>query len=843
MMSTKTVSALIMVGTAILLVPALIAGRPFIYWDTPTFFSWGHDVLAAISKPWPPLSAFPAHRGLWAADNMPGAWDRITPQQFQLVLTSIGARSKFYAVPLYALGSTLTLWAPAIVQAGLAAWLLWVASTAVLQGGRPLAYLQLLALLTVATTAPFFVAFLMPDVFAAFGLLALALLLSLHDQLSRSARVGCAVLLAVAVLVHLSILPTVVVLLAVTVVMARLLAPVLSVWRGAALAVIALACAGAAGSASDAAMRAIFGEAVRAPPFMEGRVIVDGPGQQFLRETCAKQAFAACRWKDRKVWNTDDIIWPDVTWHGLPLITDPAERRRFLDEQGTVVLGALEHHPFAQLWASSRNAVKQLLTINIAQDVGASLSGLLNAHTDRTMRIRQIVPDLGPCLGEQARACDDSGALRVLLPLQWAVVLGGLAVLGWCIVAWIRPSEGSAAALDRQRVALFALIIVGGVILNGVLCGAVSGPWGRYQARVVWLLPMAAMLLLQHSRWTKRIRGRIHQREEVGVGWPGRGVVMTAGLAEGGRYAVVFRTHIWDDYVARQYRRLCARVGGGDVFILVDETSGPVPISEGTVVSHTQESVKALGLANAGRGNMLWYNGDYPLYFFYHHYPNYKYYVMIEYDVAVHEDIDPMIAHVAREGIGFVGLTKGESVAEWPFTASCLDVYALADIKKSLICLAIFSRDAVRALFEQRLSLSREFREGRLERWPYCEGFIPTELALRGFKLAELSDLGSTDLYDWRPAFAETDLAELRQHTFVHPVLDPHRYVQATLRSAWSTTDALDPRSDLMRRLRRVPLSVNGAPLAAALRRRVAESARTRIARAASLIGARRQAR
>ena len=501
-----------------LLLPALISGRPFIYWDTSTFYSWGHDILAAVAKPWPPLDHFPAHRGLWAADNMPGAWDRITPQQFQLVLTSVGARSKFYAVPLYALGSTLTLWAPVIAQALIAAWLLWIASTAVLQGARPLAYLQLLAVLVVATTAPFFVAFLMPDVFAAFGLLAMALLLSLHDRLTRSARIGCSVVLAVAVLVHLSILPVVVVLLAVTVVIARVLIPAMPVWRGAALAAIALVGAGAAATVSDAGMRAIFGEPVRPPPFMEGRVIVDGPGQDFLRETCPQHAYEACRWKDLKVWNTDDIIWPDVTWHGLPLITDPAERRRFLDEQGAVVLGTLEHHPFAQLRASLRNAAKQALTINIAEDVGESLSDLLNAHGDRTMRLLQIVPNLGPCLTKRAEACDDAGPLRSLLPLQWAVVLGALAVLGWRVVAWIRPAEVSTIALERQRVAVFALIVVGGVILNAALCGAVSGPWGRYQARVVWLVPMAAVLLLQRPRWTQEgLQGRIERREKVGV--------------------------------------------------------------------------------------------------------------------------------------------------------------------------------------------------------------------------------------------------------------------------------------------------------------------------------------
>lgn len=317
---------------------------------------------------------------------------------------------------------------------------------------------------------------------------------------------------------------------------------------------------------------------------------------------------------------------------------------------------------------------------------------------------------------------------------------------------------------------------------------------------------------------------------------------MAAGLAEVGRYAVAFRTHIWDDYVARQYRRLAARIKSGDLFVLLDETNGRIPVSGGAVVSHTQDSVKALGLADAGTGNMLWYNGDYPLYAFYHHHPDYAHYVMVEYDVAVHGDVDAMIAHVAREGIGFVGLTKGESVAEWPHTASCLDAYAVEDVKKRLFCFAIFSRDAVRRLFERRLSLSRDLAEGRIQRWPFCEGYIPTELARSGFKLAELSELGTTDLYDWRPAFPETDLGELKRHTFVHPVLDPARYVQATIKGAWSTSDVLDPRSAFMRRLRRVPLSVYGAPLAAALRHRVAASARRRLGGTASVVLAGRKA-
>ncbi len=493
-------SLLVLAGTTLLLLPAVFIRHPFIYWDTPTFYSWGHDILQAIRHPWPPLAQFPAHRGLWAADNMPGAWDRITPQQFQLVLTAIGARSKFYAVPLYALGSTLTLWAPAVVQALITAWLLWVTCMAVWAEVRPLGYLRLLAVLTVATTAPVIVALLMPDVFAACAILAIGLLLTLREMLTRAQRVGLALLLTYSVLVHLTILPLAAGMVVFSALLAWFLVPRVPVWRGTVTICAALACAGGIAAASDTGMRAIFGQEVRPPPFLEGRVIADGPGQQFLREVCPERNFAACRWKDKTVRYTDDIIWPDVSWHHMALITDPAERRRFLDEQPALVLGTVMHHPFAQLWASSKNAIKELLSLDISVEIGEALTGLLNAHSDRTMRVLKTVPGLSPCLTADAQACDYRHLFRRVLVLQEVVALGALVTVLVCAVPWLRwRPTADQAARHPQRIAVFALVVLAGVAFNAVICGVISGPWARYQTRTVWLIPMVAMLVLEHA--------------------------------------------------------------------------------------------------------------------------------------------------------------------------------------------------------------------------------------------------------------------------------------------------------------------------------------------------------
>ena len=403
--------ASIAAGTLILLLPALIAGRPFVFWDTPVFYGWGHDILAAIRRPWPPLAHFPAHRGLWAAAlDVPGGSDRITPTQFQLTLSAVGARSKFYAVPLYALGSTLGLWAPAVVQAVLVSWMLWITLGVVLprrdqSATAAGAHIALLAALTIGTGAPFYATFLMPDVFAALSVLAAALLLCFSDRLTRAGQAGCAVLVVVAALVHISNFAVVVALLFIATVASRLLSPPVPAWRGARIVIAALLGAGAIGIASDAGLHMLFKQPIRTAPFLEGRLIADGPGHLFLRETCAQHPWVACRYKDLRVVYPDDIIWPFSSWHHLPLINDPAERNRYLDEEVPFVLGTVTHHPFAELRHVLSNTVRQFLNFNIADSIGASLSGMLTENANLRSWVLQNVPNLGLCrvLGESVR--------------------------------------------------------------------------------------------------------------------------------------------------------------------------------------------------------------------------------------------------------------------------------------------------------------------------------------------------------------------------------------------------------------------------------------------------------
>lgn len=296
-------------------------------------------------------------------------------------------------------------------------------------------------------------------------------------------------------------------------------------------------------------------------------------------------------------------------------------------------------------------------------------------------------------------------------------------------------------------------------------------------------------------------------------------------------YAVLFRTHFWDEFAERQYQRLSDAASGADVFVLVDETSKPIPIPHPNVVPHTQQSVLNLGLHGGGHGNILWFNGDYPLYYFYQQHSQYDYYIIVEYDVVVGCELDAVIERMREESVDFVGLSNNQPLSEWPLTHTCVDVYPQDTIRKCLICISMFSNRAVRHLFDRRVVMSAQFEAGLLPCWPYCEAFIPTEIAAARLKMVELSEFGPTSHYDWKPAIIESDLPLLAGQAFAHPLLDPERFIRHVMVDLWPPEAFFNPRNTVARRLRRAPISMYGPLLVKALLHRARAPLRKLMAR------------
>ncbi len=241
-------------------------------------------------------------------------------------------------------------------------------------------------------------------------------------------------------------------------------------------------------------------------------------------------------------------------------------------------------------------------------------------------------------------------------------------------------------------------------------------------------------------------------------------------------YAVLFKVRSWNAYLARQLERIRSKVRLGQVFIVVDESSGRVEglddLADERVIRITDVAASEAGFPHSGHHPTFWYNKDYPLHMFFKAFPAFAYYVMMDAEAAIMMDIDELVRKVAMSHSDFVGEPLPVALTEWYWRYSCNDLYEIGQIKPHYLYVSIFSNRAVQILFQRRLVLAQKFVSAEIAVMPFSEAAVPSELAMAGLKLSPLSDFGSTSSYDWAAGFVETRLSELEDPGFVHPVVE-----------------------------------------------------------------------
>ena len=249
-------------------------------------------------------------------------------------------------------------------------------------------------------------------------------------------------------------------------------------------------------------------------------------------------------------------------------------------------------------------------------------------------------------------------------------------------------------------------------------------------------------------------------------------------------YAVLFKIYFLDPFVVRQLERVKARVGSGDLYVVVDETRGPVEaIQHDRIVRMTEAEMIRRGFEKvAPELPMFWHSADYSLYPLVEDLPPYDYYVTLEYDAVINRDLDELVAAIAAEQLDFAGLKVTQPVSEWAWTKTCDTIYDRAALRPYLNAIAFYSHRAVMLLRQRRLELSRRFREGEITQLPLSEAFIVTELEQQVFRVGDLADFGNTTRYTWWPPSVEIELDALSDCTFIHPVLTGERCAESLLR-------------------------------------------------------------
>ena len=349
-------------------------------------------------------------------------------------------------------------------------------------------------ILVAATSAlPFYVAYAMPDVFAAVLLLVVATFTAFAPTMRKwEVFLGLA-LASLAVLSHPSHILMTIVLVPISAVISGLLHR-RKAWVAPLLILVLVAVAFSERVTFKIAVEETTESKVVYFPILTARLIADGPGLKYLEDNCPNAGIATCALFEA-LQKSDDPM--RLTASHIIFASDPAlgsyrlmteeDQRRVGEEQIKYFFNVLRSKPVPLILAFGKNTLEQALTFKIDMTIPSE------AIIARVLSNPRLPPDTY-----------SRGSLkRTQTWVRWvnyshAVIYAtALVVIFFLLIR----SEG----LPRH-LRVLALMMLLGILVNALVCGGLSQPADRYGARVIWLLPLLATMMVLFRNVTSRRR-------------------------------------------------------------------------------------------------------------------------------------------------------------------------------------------------------------------------------------------------------------------------------------------------------------------------------------------------
>ncbi len=327
----------------------------------------------------------------------------------------------------------------------------------------------LTATLALVSTLPWFVALLMPDVFAGTIPLLIFVLTRPAGRVSRVELLPVAVLATAAVSFHASHMP----LYAILAILATLAVvrrgsnpsgPIMLVAMPLLLAAIAGLCAN----------MTLFGRVAILPAkdsFLLARLLADGSAKRYLAAACPREPFALCPYLDDLPNDSDKLLWETGAFRSLGYLDSRQS------EAGRIVAATVRTYPGEVAVASLQN-IWHLLARSDLDDVTGSKRWF--GQLDRIIARRRRSELAAYEVSRQSSGVLGRDIPRRTIPyvsvLCLAIVLLRLVRLrGW-----------------RDELSTLISLGLAGIVVNAAVMASVSGVQSRYQTRMLWVLPLLA---------------------------------------------------------------------------------------------------------------------------------------------------------------------------------------------------------------------------------------------------------------------------------------------------------------------------------------------------------------
>jgi len=470
--------------------PAVTNGQPFFYPDTTAYVrgadlgiskvlgsrfatDWAKDQRRIIKTP------------ASADSRVDNAEQPPTGQRSDRRVVLAG-RSIVYGVLLY-LGEVFGgMWFAVAVQSLTATYLIFLLVT------RTLAlsfrcFLMTCVVLLIASTLPFVVSFLMPDLFAGLLILGFAILATGWNRLNRFELAATSGVLMFAVLAHSTCL--ILLLGLTTAAVGYVAARDRSRWiRVRGLVVVAVACVATAilweGVFSFAVKRAFGSPPVR-PPFITAK-LVDLLGKSAVSRVCQSNDFVVCRFQDRLPIGLEAFLWSEDERTGIFSIADLPTKQLLEREQIRFAFAIIPPNLLQFAGGIINDSVRQLPTFGLTQ---YSYSPSKMAFFEDRVPSHEFGV-IASSLAARSYCYVVFGRTVLYVSTAMGVILVTVLLCGGLSS---RTSVDSDANSAKRTWRIATCILLSGIILNAIICGGLSSVNDRFQARVIWLVQLSAV--------------------------------------------------------------------------------------------------------------------------------------------------------------------------------------------------------------------------------------------------------------------------------------------------------------------------------------------------------------
>ena len=466
---------LLIAASLCLIWPALLNGYPIIFFDTMGYLSAGNAALEWIT----------GYDFGWNAKQITGLGAEISTKGDGFVSS---ARSVFYGAALVLSDALGGLWVALLLQAILIVVALRFAINHILEGAPLLLITCLILGISLFTPVAFFVCYLMPDIFAGLALLSLAVVAVYHDQMGRKETLFWVVLLILSLIFHASHLALAMVVFVAGMSITILVMGVKHASKPILFIMLAILSALAAQSLFSFAVEKAYGHPPLRPPFIMARTIEQTAGQAYLTQTCPDNGFVVCQFMDRMPLTNDEFLWSRDTETAAFSLATLETKQALIAEQMRFFFAVWQHDPAKQFWSALKGVGTQLAQFGLLEfTYSPQRKAYVGSH---------LPPEMQPNF-YSSQLAQNTFPLGVADQIVKAAVycsLFGLVWAFWLLLCLDMPDRASAE--QRRRLILLTIIILGGLLANASITGILSTPHDRYQARVVWLLPLLTVLLI-----------------------------------------------------------------------------------------------------------------------------------------------------------------------------------------------------------------------------------------------------------------------------------------------------------------------------------------------------------